>query len=142
MQNACKLVRFCAIVYHIYMHNARDWLAENKRMALVSAAILCVVLVAASFFAWKYFTDTSRMNRETAARIKDEVARIYELPKDDEPSVAQLNNPSTLEGQEFYKNAQKGDYILIYEKTQLALIYRDSTKKLVNVDHVQIGNKP
>lgn len=137
-----KLVRFAAIVYHCCMNNARDWVSENKKMALISGVIFLVVLAVAGYFAWQYFTDTGRMNRETVERIKEEVARIYELPKDEEPSVAQLNNPSSLEGQEFYKAAQKGDYLLIYQKEQLALIYRDATKKLVNVDHVEIGAKP
>lgn len=116
-------------------------MAENKKMALISGAILFVVLAVAGYFAWQYFNDTSRMNRETVARIKEEVARIYELPKEEEPSVAQLNDPSSLEGQEFYKAAQKGDYLLIYQKEQLALIYRDATKKLINVDHVEVGTK-
>jgi len=135
-------VHFKPIVYHGYMNTARDWMGENKKMALISGAILLVVLVVAGFFAWQYFNDTGRMNRETVSRIKEEVGRIYELPTDEEPSVAQLNNPSSLEGQEFYKKAQKGDYLLIYQKSQLALIYRDATKKLVNVDHVEIGAKP
>jgi hypothetical protein len=141
LQNAGKLVRFHWIVYHGCMNNARDWMAENKKMALISGAILFVVLAVAGYFAWQYFNDTSRMNRETVARIKEEVARIYELPKEEEPSVAQLNDPSSLEGQEFYKAAQKGDYLLIYQKEQLALIYRDATKKLINVDHVEVGTK-
>jgi hypothetical protein len=142
LQNTPKLVRFAAIVYHNCMNTARDWVSENKKMALISSSIFLVVLAVASFFAWQYFNDTARMNRETVERIKEEVARIYELPKDEEPSVAQLNNPSSLEGQEFYKSAQKGDYLLIYQKEQLALIYRDATKKLINVDHVEIGTKP
>lgn len=112
--------------------------AEKKKLLLICGAVALVIAVAAaSFFAWQYFNDPARSNSDTAERIVNDVAKLYDLPTDEQPSVAQLQDPAGLQGQEFYQKAQKGDYVLVYRKAKLALIYRESAKKLINVDHVE-----
>ena len=113
---------------------------KNKLLIIIGIVVLGLAAAVGGFFAWQYFTDTDRINRETASRVLGEVGAIYELPSE-KPTIAQMQNPASLQGQEFYQKAQKGDYVLIYPDSKLAIIYRASTKKLINVDHVEL-NKP
>ena len=119
------------------------FLAEKKKLLIIGGAVLLVVIaIVAGIFAWNYFNDPARANRETVNRILADVGKIYDLPTDEEPSVAKMQDTSELNKQEFYQKAQTGDFVLIYKKAQLAIIYRESAKKLINVDHVEIGDKP
>jgi len=110
-------------------------------MWIAAGAAAAVLLAVAGYVVWQSLQNPANANLATADRIKKEVARLYELPTNEEPSVAQLQDPQSVQHQEFYQKAQKDDYILIYPKAQLALIYRDSSKKLINVDNVKIDSK-
>ena len=71
-------------------------------------------------------------SQQTADRIQQAVAQMYLVPNET-PTVAQIKDKSKLGNQEFFKNAHNGDYLLLYKNNKLALVYRESVKKLVNV---------
>jgi hypothetical protein len=77
-------------------------------------------------------------------RIIDSVARLYELPKDEEPTIFFVSDKDKLseeyKNQEFFQKAQNGDYILIYEKGKLALLYRPKENRLVDVRPYTVQN--
>lgn len=107
----------------------------NKKTIIVSVAF-AVLLVAAGYFGWQFFTlknNTELQNKTLAADIKAQVGNIYILPTDDEPTVARIEDKNSLKGQTFFDNAQNGDYVIVYEKSKLALLYRQQDGKLVNV---------
>jgi hypothetical protein len=92
---------------------------------------------------WKYADakkDPGAANKATTARVLERVDLLYALPKDEEPTVAQVQDKSKLDNQEFFKKAANGDYLLIYQKNKLALIYREKDNKLINVGPVNIDN--
>lgn len=71
-------------------------------------------------------------------RYIEEVGKVYDLPKDEEPSVATVSDKDKLKDQAFFNKAENGDVTLIYSKAKLAILYRPSTKQLVNVSTVTI----
>ena len=84
-----------------------------------------------------------KSNPEKAAQAEvdkyvDEVSKLYALPSDEQPSVATVNDKEKLKDQAFFANADNGDVTLIYADSKLALLYRPSTKQIVNVSTVTI----
>jgi len=84
-----------------------------------------------------------KSNPELAAeaevdRYIEEVGKLYALPSDERPSVATVNDKEKLEDQPFFENAENGDVTLIYAESKLTVLYRPSTKQLVNVSSVTI----
>lgn len=69
-----------------------------------------------------------------------EVESIIELPQDEEPTVATVTDPAQLEGQNFFKNAQVGDRILVYNGARKAVLYRPSERRVVEVGNVNIAD--
>lgn len=116
---------------------------SKKMVALVSVASVLTVasLGLAGFFGWKYFSG-SPSEEEVAAKTTEKVVNkagaLFELPKEEEPTVAQIQDKSKLEDQEFFDKAQDGDYLLVYEQAKIALIYRESSDKLINVGPVDL----
>ena len=89
----------------------------------------------------KYNELTSNPQAAQAAEVQryiEEVGKLYDLPKDEEPSVATVKDKEQLKDQAFFAKAENGDITLIYSNAKLALLYRPSTKQLVNVSSVTI----
>lgn len=89
----------------------------------------------------KYTELTQDPQAAQAAEVRkyiEEVGKVYDLPKDEEPSVATVKDKEQLKDQAFFAKAENGDITLIYSNAKLALLYRPSTKQLVNVSSVTI----
>ena len=52
---------------------------------------------------------------------------------EDQPTVARIEDPAVLQeaNEEFYRNAQAGDYLILYPNR--AIIFRESENLVVNV---------
>lgn len=70
--------------------------------------------------------------------IKDKVAKLISVPADETPILATVDNKEKLKDQPFFKDAQNGDYILMFAQSKKAIIYRESENKLVNVGPIAI----
>lgn len=70
-----------------------------------------------------------------------EVGALYTLPDDEEPSIATVEDKEQLKDQPFFEKAENGDVTLIYTNAKLAILYRPSTKQLVNVSTVNIQSE-
>jgi hypothetical protein len=64
--------------------------------------------------------------------LKTAVGRLYELP-DEAPTLATIVDKEQLQGQEFFNRSQNGDKVLIFPQAKKAILYRPSTKKIVEV---------
>ncbi|GAC1387395.1 MAG: hypothetical protein NVS1B7_1340 [Candidatus Saccharimonadales bacterium] len=80
-----------------------------------------------------------QQNNKTIAAV----SKLYDLPKDEQPTITAIKDVSdTFKKELFFAKAQNGDITLVYTKAKLAIIYRPSTKQLVNVSSVTIQNNP
>ncbi len=87
-------------------------------------------------------TNPEQAAKEEVKRIVGEVGKLYALPDGEEPSVATVSDKSKLADQPFFAKAENGDVTLIYTKAKLAVLYRPSSKQIVNVSSVNIENTP
>lgn len=128
----------------------------KKKVLLAANILLIVALLGATGFYFKKHRDlTARFNDVNAkyeelssdpqavqaAEVRkyiEEVGKVYDLPKDEQPSVATVKDKEQLKDQPFFAKAENGDITLIYSNAKLAILYRPSTKQLVNVSSVTI----
>ena len=69
------------------------------------------------------------------------VGLLMELPKNEEPQIATVTDITKLKNQSFFTNAKDGDKVLIYTKSQLAVLYDPYANKIVTVGPISIGPK-
>lgn len=67
------------------------------------------------------------------ADLLREISRSMELPSTVEPSLATVSDASKLKNQILFTNAQNGDKLLIFADVKKAILYRPSTKKIIDV---------
>lgn len=111
-----------------------------KNKWFIACIILLVLVIGAStaFFVFRQReTAAPDTSRERSEQIIKKVGRLYILPENETPTVALIEDKDSIgKDQQFYQNAKNGDYVLVYNKAKIALLYRDSNNKLVNVSPV------
>lgn len=123
----------------------------NKRLYL----ILAVVLLLFVGFVFKSNNDKQQLEEQVAslqqpqkdtsaedeaAQLKEEIGQFLELPQNEEPTVVTVVDADKVRNQSFFKNAQNGDKVLLYATSGKAILYRPSTKKVIEVAPINLGN--
>ena len=116
----------------------------NRNTWIIVGAFL---LAAVAVLIFSYFQGTSKNSSKNSAasaqkQIQDvvaKVAKLIELPQNEQPTLATVSDVNKLKDQPFFKNAKNGDKVLIYAKNKKAIIYRPSSNKLVEVVSINVG---
>ena len=72
-------------------------------------------------------------NQAETDRVLEALKRHLFIGEADAPTVARVDDPEKLKASnaEFYKDSQKGDYLIIYPKR--AIVYRESSGQIINI---------
>lgn len=116
-------------------------LPKGKKLAKV--LVVLVLLGLAGLAGWLYKQNRDLKANPSAAqneKNKAETSRVLDKLKEDllvqeteAPTVARVEDPEKLKSSnaEFYKNIQKGDYLVIFPKR--AIIYREANRQIINI---------
>lgn len=110
---------------------------------ILSLGLLAVVgLGIGGYFFWQ--VQDLRNHPEKVAiqeteRIKNSVGRLMILPEEN-PTLATIESLDQLQGQVFFSKAEQGDKVLVFEQAKLAILYRPSIHKIVNVDRLIVSD--
>lgn len=125
--------------------------SSSKSGRWVFLGIVILLFAAITAFGVVYYQKYNQLNKMTATefssrekqKVLDEVAKLYTLPTDESPlqdAIKSEDIDKLKEQYAFFKDAAVGDVYVIYQKGQLALIYRPSTKQLVKVGPLSFQN--
>jgi hypothetical protein len=97
------------------------------------AAVVVIAVVAGGVFGVKYVIENIINKKDDTVQVLKDVKQIfpYLLPSE-VPTVATVTDVSKLGGQEFFRNAQNGDRVLVFSVAKIAIIYRNSSRAIVN----------
>lgn len=118
---------------------------HKKKILLLLVVVLFGVLV------WKYLDARRELRRyrdpkvaveEETKSTENEVAKVMILPQGEQPTVANISDVGKLKDKPFFANAHNGDVVLIYQQAKRAIIYRPSTKQIVEVATYNAGDDP
>lgn len=110
----------------------------NKKS--IKILFIVFMLAAVGFFAYQYVHTRNELNKaknpDQAAKqetqdILNDIGKYLELPNSEQPTMATVSNKEKLKSQPFFENAENGDKVLVYTKAQQAILYRPSTKKVI-----------
>ncbi len=111
--------------------------------------VLILILLGLSVYFYLQYQHSQDLLKNPANSSQSEVNNLvakvgkhYDLPKNDSVTVATVSDMSKLAGQAFFSKAQNGDKVLIYPKTSIAILYRPSTDKIINVGPVNTQSQP
>lgn len=104
---------------------------RQNLMKRASIPALVLLLAAAGLGYWLLVVRTADVAGQNQDLIRT-VSRLAVVPKDEVPSVTTVVDTNKV-NQEFLRSAQKGDKVLLYFQEGRAVVYRPSTKQIVNM---------
>jgi hypothetical protein len=115
-----------------------------KNLLLILAVIALIV------FAYEYVHTRSQLKQLSNPKIAgqtetqqiiNQVSKSLALPTDEKPTLATVNDATKLRNQNFFKSARNGDKVLIYSRTGQALLYRPSTKQVIEFAPISLNGQ-
>lgn len=113
---------------------------RSSNVFLIVLGLIALLGIAASvFFFTKYqnanklLTNTGAVSADEAKKITDKISKFYSLPSDETPNVATVLDVTKLTDQPFFAKASNDDKVLIYQKAGIAILYRPSENKIINI---------
>lgn len=117
--------------------------ASMPKPSMVTILLAIVTLISASAAVYFYMQANTNKQDQAAVEVKQVVDRLAELMQvpDETPTVAKVTDKEKLKDQPFFKDAETGDRLIIFPKAKKAVIYRESTNKIVNVGPIAITSQ-
>jgi hypothetical protein len=113
----------------------------SKTFLIVGLAVLFILTLASSIYFYNQYKTVKddptaaikAKNLKETERVLAEVKGIILIESSDAPTIARVEDPAALQKNNatFYKNVQKGDYLVLYKDR--AIIYRESNNQIINV---------
>lgn len=111
---------------------AKSTSRPNKRRFFKKSLIIIPLLLIALAGATVLFTGLQPNEQQIEKSLISEMSARVVTPKDEIPAVSTVVNKDEI-NQAFLSNAEKGDKVFLYFKAGKAIVYRPSTKQIVNI---------
>lgn len=108
---------------------------------IVTKRTLWLLLLCLGVIGWIVWAGMGRNNpQRTTDRLTQKLSRHIIVPNEP-PVIAEVQDVSKLQSS-LKKTAQRGDMVMVYNKSQKVIIYRPSTDKIVDVQPILYGSQP
>lgn len=84
-------------------------------------------------------SNPETQSQDEAEQLKKEIGQYLLLPTDETPTVATVADASKVRSQSFFTNTENGDKVLLFAKSGKAILYRPSTKKIIEVAPINLN---
>lgn len=118
---------------------------EPKKFFVAVLVMIAVLGMYGSYYFYeKYSAIKANPNLEAqkeAEALVTALGKLMELPIGETPTIATISDKEKLKDQPFFRMAENGDKLFAYNTARLAILYRPSTNKIINVAPIVI-NQP
>lgn len=121
---------------------------RGRFLFIIIVALIALTGYAGAYYYYNQYKQTKIVldNPEIASKnevkeITEKLGKIYKLPEDEEPTVATVLDKEKLKDQPFFAKAENGDKVVIYTKSQIAILYRVTSNMIINVAPVSLSNQ-
>lgn len=127
------------VIYGVAYHRVVKIAFENtvtirwKHVAIAGSVLMLLLVGILIAIRVAHHSSEGDSNTQETQQVIRLVGKHFELPTTEQPTVAKIQDKSKIADQQFFVRAHNGDYLLLYNNEKLALIYRRSTDKLINV---------
>ncbi len=117
-------------------------IVHSNRALPVIVVLVFLLLISfgvAGYFYYQYKHAVPAAESDEIANLTKTIGDVLELPTGETPTLATVTDREKLAEQPFFQRAENGDKVLIYTNSGRAILYRPSTKKIVDVTTVNVN---
>lgn len=110
----------------------------KKSVLLFSFILLCIVSAVSVGVSIYLYTNAQKIVTSKEPELSEEQTMIATLNNamvlpEEKPTIISVTDREKLQDQEFFKKAQNGDKVVIYESIRRIFLYRPALKKIIDV---------
>lgn len=116
-----------------------------KQLFMISIVLIALGGYGGAYYFYNQYRETKIVldNPDMASKnevkdITNKLSKIYALPDNEEPTVATVLEKDKIKDQPFFAKAENGDKVIIFAKSQLAILYRVNENRIINVAPVSL----
>lgn len=122
---------------------------DYKKIGILIGVIVLILglIVGPSYYFYSKYQraqlllkNPNQAAQEQKRAILDKVAKLIDLPNDEDPTLATISDKDKLANQPFFSKAKNGDIVIIYTNTRKAIIYDPLANKIIDVSAISIGS--
>jgi len=113
----------------------------------IALGLVILVLVGTSYYFFNQYKKTQLLlnnptmaAKEEVKKITDQLSKLMVLPTKEEPIVVTVLDKNKLKDQDFFKNSQNGDKVIVFSVSKQAILYRPSINKIIQVAPLNLGD--
>lgn len=126
------------------------------RFNAASIFIMVIIIALATFASWSYYRyimvrkqvsalssieGQQQLAQEQVSQLIEKVGKHMILPRDEEPTVANVTDADALKKEQpFFESAKNGNQVLVYAQAKKAILYDSTEDIIVNVGSVSIDH--
>jgi hypothetical protein len=102
--------------------------------------LVIAVFIAAGVYGYLRYRETQKLLAQNGivgqgevAAVLAKVGQLMELPTDEVPTLATVQDRTKLAKEPFFAVSQNGDKVIIYQNARKVILYRPSIDKVINV---------
>jgi hypothetical protein len=95
--------------------------------------VFSFVVLTLIFAGVETYKNYSKIKSGKPENILASVAKLTEIPINENPTIATVTNSELIKKQTFFKEALIGDKVLIFNTSKKAILYRPSTNKIISI---------
>ncbi len=121
--------------------NSFKALPSHLKLIFFLLLFVTIASIFTSFILWRGEEKAETTELSAEAQIEEvvlEVSKVIVLPQNESPTLATVTDLSLLKDQPFFAKAVIGDLVLIYPTSKKAILWRPSTKQVVEVSSLNI----
>lgn len=117
----------------------------------INIGLLLIAIIITAFVTYSLTTNTNQFSVDQGEQLSEEeinevITALQDnilLPEGEEPFVAKIIDASLIkDSQPFYKDAQDGDYLVIYSESARAILYSKDRDLVINTGPVELQDQP
>lgn len=115
---------------------------SDKHRSIIGVSLLLLVVAAMAVWAKPgSYNGASREGTQSESEVAQVVRAVGKtlLLPEEVPTLATVSDPSQLKDQPFFAQALEGDKVLIYPGARKAILWRPSTKKVIEISSLNIA---
>jgi len=107
----------------------------HSKKTMIAVALTALILGWGFFFSWWWQSSTrqEQITHQENEEIIADIAKIIQLPTEEEPVLATVADVQKLKDQVFFSQAKDGDKVLFFSQAKKAILYRPSEHKVIEV---------
>lgn len=116
--------------------------AANNRAPLLIIVVAIIILAVGLLVYNQHRQADSTKGLSGQSQIDDtvnKVSKLMLLPSGEQPTLAIVNDASKYSSTSFFRNAAKGDQLLVYAQAHEAILYRPSINKIIAVAPLSVS---